>query len=270
MRICIVGHAGIGKSPISRLFRIEGWEPFRVRKPRNEEDKKVCKTLAEYQVLLEGCQKDEALYEGSGTSDNALRVFTDWSFFKVRGDPQCLEHTAAAKDPAISIRVEIFAPVLVEMIENSAKISAAFHLALEDLVIIMLNPDSVSFAKMTTPSVPLCLATHTAVSERNRVQGKPTDLPDMLKRIDYLTGELEAWVKLKNLVRKNTIECLRWPHFEYRYSSPCSCLANAQAELIRARATLVKAIHNQASHLEVQLLPLIRSETEILGLTKIV
>ncbi|MBP7049980.1 MAG: hypothetical protein KBE65_03100 [Phycisphaerae bacterium] len=270
MRVCIVGHAGVGKSPISKLFKVDGWEPFRVRKPRSEEDKAVCKTPAEYETLLEERRNKKRVYTSCPTCSNDLKVFNDWSFFKVRGDPQCLQHTAAAKERETSLRVEIFAPVLVEMIENRSKITRAFHLAPEDLVIIMLNPDSVSFEQMMEPSIPLCLATHTAVSERNRVQGKPADLSDMLKRIDYLTGELEAWGKLKKLVRKNTIECLRWTHFEYRYSTPCTCLANAQTELIRARTTLLRAIHEQTPHLEDKLVSLIRSETEILALVRIV
>ena len=271
MRICIVGHAGIGKSPLSKLFKAEDWEPYRVRKPRNAADAEVCKTPDEYEELLRNCQAKQSLhYDGGSSSRNQLLVYEQWSFFKVRGDRQCLEHTPAAKDRSTALRVEIFGPVLVEMIENRAQIKVAFPLDPDDLVIVILNPDSTRISRMTTPSLSLALATHTAVAERSRAQGKSTDLPDILKRVDCLASELKAWKDLQNLVPRNTVECCRWRYFEYRYSTPCACLSNAQAELIKARDTLVEAVETQAKHLLPAISPLLRSHAEILKLTSIV
>jgi hypothetical protein len=270
MRMCIVGHAGVGKSPFSKVFKLQGWEPYRVREPRDAEDAKVCKTPHEYEALLRECrEKQKPHYDGGSSSQNHLLVYDQWSFFKVRNDRQCLELTPAAKDASQSLRVEIFAPVLVEMIENRTQIASAFPLDLDDLAVVILNPDSTPISEMASPSLPLTLATHTAVAERSRAQGKPTDLPDILKRVDYLAGELKAWQDLQRIV-PDTVECRRWKHFEYRYSTPRACLANAQAELIRARDTLVKAVEEQATHLVAAITPFLRSDAEILKLTTIV
>jgi len=42
LSVVILGHSGIGKSPLAHLFNVPGWEPFRVRKPRNAQDARVC------------------------------------------------------------------------------------------------------------------------------------------------------------------------------------------------------------------------------------
>ena len=36
-RVCLLGQSGIGKSPLSALFRGDGFEPLRVREPRGPE-----------------------------------------------------------------------------------------------------------------------------------------------------------------------------------------------------------------------------------------
>jgi hypothetical protein len=270
MRLCILGHSGIGKSPFSKLFKIDGWDPLRVRwPPRNELDKKLCIKQEDYDLIVQNHKKAKPLYEGTKDSPNHLRIFKDCSFFTVRGKKQYLKHTKEAKNKKVSLRVEIYAPVLVEMIENRSKLGSAFHLKIEDLVVVLLNPTSESFISMKTASMPLCIAVQTAIAERSKMQGKSTDLPDILDRIQSIGEEITAWQQLLSLL-PNKIECKNWPHFEYHYSTPCPCLANAQVELLKTRETFLKTVKEQMPQLETSILEIIRTEKEILALSEIV
>ncbi|MGH8527859.1 MAG: hypothetical protein ACREXY_27670, partial [Gammaproteobacteria bacterium] len=241
LRLCIMGPSGVGKSPLSRLLNVQGWEPFRVRVPRNAEDAKVCKTPDEYAALEEAHRSEAPLYEGPTGNPNKLRIYRSWSFFEVRGGHQCLEHTPAAKDPAVSLRVEIFAPVLLEILQNLANLREAFALTQENLLLLLLNPTSRQFRDMSIPSEELRLATLVAVTERDRVTGKAVDLADALRRVEHLAAEVSAWSELCTRFPHNTVECLAWPHFEFRYTQLAQGPWHASAELDRARSTVLKA-----------------------------
>lgn len=238
-RVCIMGHSGAGKSPLAKLFKVDGWEPFRVRKPRNKEDAKVCKSPEEYAVLETKYQNEKPLYESPPSSPNHLRVYKDWSFFKVRGAKQCLPHTEAARDPEAALRIEIFGPVLLEMIKAGDVLRPAIALNLSNLFIILLNPTSVSFARMESPSPELRLATALAIMERKRSSGDMPNLADALRRAEHLDGELYAWREFISSFSGNTLECMRWAHFEY-------CYSNGEAqEQTKAKSSLFKAIEMQ-------------------------
>jgi len=215
LRICIMGHSGVGKSPLAKLFKVGSWEPFRVRVSRGAEDAKVCKTLEEYE-RLEADHYEKPLYESPSSSPNKLRVYDDWSFFEVRGAKQCLEHTLAAKDKFVPLRIEIYAPVFLEILKNSDSLTQAFALDRESLLILLLNPTSRLFRDMEKPSEELRLATLLATAERDRVLGKSVDLADSLRRVEHLNDELGAWRELRVSFPDNTVECCKWPHFEFR------------------------------------------------------
>lgn len=267
-RVIILGHSGIGKSPLARLFKIPGWEPFRVRQPRDARDALVCKS-EEDATALEDNEKGfgPPVYQGGAPSN--IRVYKRWSFFDVRGKKQCLEHTEAACRADQSIRVEIFSPVLVELLQNRVAVSSAIPLDPSLLVIVLLNPTARSVRDMTGPSVELCLATHAAIAERDRVLAKEVDLADNLRRVEHLQEELSSWRELL-AVCCNAVECIAWPHFEYRYSLPRREVSHAQAELRRARGTLLAAVREQLPQVENELSSLLRSEDEIEHITAIV
>lgn len=218
LRVCILGHSGVGKTHLASLFALEGWEPFRVRTPRSDIDAAVCKSPAQYEALLAD-QADRALvFEGG--APNELRVYEDWSFFNVRDTQQGLEHTAAARDPSASLRIEIFAPVLAEMLEHQDVLDGrAFSLNRDDLVVLLLNPTARSVHDLDEPSDELRLATLFAIRERAVVSDGDFNLADALRRVEHLDAELEAWKRIAKFV-PNTVECLRWEHFEYRYFGP--------------------------------------------------
>jgi hypothetical protein len=249
LRICVMGHSGVGKSPLTRLFNVDGWEPFRVRVPRNAEDAKVCKTPDEYERLEASHRSLQPLYESPSGNPNRLRVYEGWSFFEVREAKQCLEHTAAAKNKSVPLRVEIFAPVLLEMLKNADSLDRAFALDTENLLLLLLNPTSRSFRDMQEPSEELRLATLFATTERDRVIGKSADLADSLRRVEHLNDELAAWRELCRLFPKNAVECCRWPHFEFRYTSPVQEPQYAQTELGKARQSVLDAVKRQSPDL---------------------
>ena len=267
--ICILGHSGIGKSPLTKLFKVEGWEPFRVRKPRNDADAKVCKTKEEYDKLIKEHKNKSPLFKSSALSENDIKIYEDWSFFKVRNKPQCLEHTKLSKDRSVSLRIEIFAPVLLEIIQNLSKIKKAFYMDLKNLFFIFLNPTSIPFTKMNAPITELKLSTHSAIFERYRTQGKVVDLSDILKRIQFLDEELIAWQKIMRMSQKY-IECMEWPHFEYRYSANNLTISDSKIELIQARYTIIKHIQNQLPDLLDSINKIMLTPDEIVQLDSII
>ena len=238
LRVCILGHSGAGKTHLAKLFALEGWEPYRVRAPRNAADAAVCKSPAEYDALLADRAGHRLLYEGGTPSE--LRVYDDWSFFSVRNTEQCLEHTAAARDPSQPLRIELFAPVLAELLEHEKELDGrAFSLNVDNLVVLLLNPTARSIVDMEEPTDELRLATLLSIRERATVDDNDFDLADGLRRSEYLDDELEAWKRIAKFV-PHTVECQRWEHFEYRH------IARGDAELVRAKASVLEAVASQA------------------------
>lgn len=270
IRCCILGHSGIGKSPLTKLFKVDGWDPFRVRIPRNEQDAKVCKSPEEYSKLVAKYNNQKLIYESPQGSENNLRVFKDCSFFKVRGSDQYLEHTEDAKDENKSLRIEIAAPILAEMLENRENLKNVFALDPKNLMIILLNPTSQSFKEMEEPSPELRLATLFAITERSRIQSKGIDLADSLRRVEYLKDELAAWKKLYKIVPQNTVECQNWAYFEFRYSVPDATLSNAKVWLTKTRYSLLTTIEKQAKHLLNRVKRVVRTPNEIMELNEVI
>jgi hypothetical protein len=213
------------------------------------------------------------LYESPLGSPNRLRVYQNCSFFLVRLAKQCLQHTKAAKDASVPLRIEVFAPAFLEMLKAGRVLKDAFVLNPLNLMILLLNPTSVSVREMQERSVEIKQATLFAVTERYRVQGKAVDLADGLRRVEYLAEELDAWKGFAEFLPGNTLECLRWPHFEFCYGPPDNT-AQARAELLKARKSLFDAIGRQwplhAHDLGNRLSQILLTEAEIQALINIV
>jgi len=121
-----MGHSGAGKTPLSDLFDAPGLDPFRIRPPRDENDKAMSKN--DFHALLEhghldGEKRGKLVYPSPGNDDadngtmirkkydeHRMCICERWSFFKVRTADQCLRHTDF--NPTTSMRIEVFAPVL--------------------------------------------------------------------------------------------------------------------------------------------------------------
>lgn len=266
MRIAIFGHSGIGKSHLKRLFKVKSFEPFRVRIPRDKDDARVCKSPQEFQKLLSAHDGYKPLSVADGDTSN-LRIFENWSFFKIRDkDDQCLEHTPGARNPAVPLMVEIYAPVFFDILRAQATIPEMKNKVLscdkEDLLIILLNPTSFPFKEMKSgPSMLFRLAAFTAVVERYRVQGKQVDLTDALRRVEFIDEELLAWQKLIEY-GFTVVECLNWPYFEFTYAD----LADVGARFIKVRRFLLHCVNTQAPGKLVELESLILTPEEIVEL----
>lgn len=259
LHVCIMGHSGIGKSPLSNLFRVPGWDPFRVRKPRDKNDKAMSKE--DFTALLvdgvldltkvggKKLERGPLVYptpptEAKSTDGQFIRttyeeqglcVCAGWSFFKVRDAHQCLCHEDfTAKS---SMRIEIFAPRLLTLLRERDKLTPAFELTAANILVVLLNPTMCRFADMgDQPSSELRLSCALSVMERARVSGKVPDLADALRRVSHLKEELAAWRAFVSDGIADTLECLEWSHFEYRYH------ADESAELDRAKESLFKAV----------------------------
>lgn len=253
MRLCILGPSGIGKSVLSYLFKLKSWEPKRIREPRNKADEAVCMPPEKFANLVNEYKKiykkQGALFEFPRQShrrseevpEKDLYIFEKCSFLKVRGANQYLEHIDEAKRNE-SLRIEIFAPLFVQMFQNREKIKNAFVLTPENIVVLLLNPTFDSYRDMRKPSTQLLSATLVSTIERSRLQKKGVDLADSLARIERLPEELDAWREMFKILPVNIIECKKWSHFEFRYSVPGNTLCNARNELIRARESVLLAI----------------------------
>ena len=255
LHVCIMGHSGVGKSPLSKLFPLPGWDPFRVRKPRDENDKAMTEDdfaalLVKGQVKIKDktWERGELVFpsapEGADPTDgevirltyekHRLCVCAGWSFFKVRDADQCLCHKDF--DPDLSMRIEVFAPVLLTMVRERKRLPPVCRLNPDSLLVILLNPTSLPFERMEEPLTELRLATALAVTERCRVKGEIPDLADAFRRAEHLQAELAAWRGFLNDPNVSTLECREWPHFEFRYHS------SEAAERERARNSVFRAL----------------------------
>lgn len=257
-RVCILGHSGAGKSPLSVLFSGASFEPRRKRRPRNAADYVISDSnfAAERQSHL---ATNASFTDRDPGGDWEVEVHPDVTFLKVRGKDQLLEHRDPT--PASPLRVEIYAPVLDSLLKNFSSLSAnlADRLHPARTVVLVLNPLATSFAALSAVTTELTAAVLGATAERARVQGKPVDLSDTLSRIASLQVELPAWQSVLANTSLTAVECVSWPHFEYRYYLPDGTLQNALAELRRTRQSVTLAIRTVAasalSDVEAMMLP---------------
>ncbi len=197
------------------------------------------------------------LYQSTALSKNQLFIYQDWSVFRVRGTDQWLQHTKAAKNPDVSLRTEIFAPILVEMLENQRTFgnqwndNGAFAFDKKDFLIVLLNPTSQPYGTMDGPSDELRECTRSAISQRMQIQSGAIDATDVERRVSQLDDELIAWRRLFQIPNVRLVECVNWPHFEHKYLDPSKSNSDKK-ELNAARHTLLLAIQAQMPQLSDQ------------------
>lgn len=274
IHICILGPSGIGKSPLASLFKLPGFEPFRIRPPRNEKDKLVCKSEDEAKTIFEEQGFPEDKWPTVKATDDWFYVGKQWIFFSVRGDKQCLEYKSDKGRHLLDEpkRMEIFAPRLVDILDNKNDCGKALGLSAENLIILCLNPSATSYTGMSgIPNDELKHAIFYGISKRTELQCKPVDVQDILKRVRRLGEEIKAWSSLQN---NAFYEFTSWGHFEYRYYQPDGTHDNAIRELITTRRTLLNRLEKEASRNDsVRALlnsNIVLTETDVLTLTDIV
>ena len=269
MHLCLLGPSGIGKSPLANLFKLEGFEPYRIRTPRDEKDKRVCMDETEAEEIY---NHEFNAHRPEEIEEDWLEVGNEYCFFSVRKDRQCLRFKIDGKRVLNKPkRIEIFAPRLLDILKNKKGSGAAIGLNLHNILLIFLNPSTSRYSEMNTPDNVLEQATFYAITKRTELQRKPVDLADAFKRIKRLSDELAAWKDLQGAVPKY-VECTKWKHYEFRYLQPDNNPWNANRELVSTRETLITAFEKSGHHLFKQLVEskVIRSVEQVLQLSDIV
>lgn len=278
VHVCILGPSGIGKSPLTSLFRLPGLDPLRVREPRDEKDRPLCISEPDAAELFAKETVGQSVAWPAPTAPSGWFVLGErWLFIGVRDDRQCLRFQEDNGRPLLRSqrRVEVFAPRLLDILNDRDGSQSKISLSTDNLVVLLLNPTPTSYEAMTDePDELLRQAMFYAITKRSELQRKPVDIPDAQKRISAIKDELMAWKAIKKLVGVSCLEFRSWKHFEFRYHQPDGSPADSRRELLSARDVILAKLHRaaQTSPVVSQFLDsnVIRSSAEILQLNDIV
>jgi len=249
MRLVVCGPSGIAKSIIMKLLTLLGVDPKRVRKPRTGEDPNMCMDPDAFNNLK---AQLELRPGGPIYKTEDLSVYRDWAIFRIRQkDWQALPLEGAFKDAYSDVRVEVFAPVLVDLLIHHAQLRDAFSLEPENVLVILLNPTGTSYRDMTAPTEELRTATRQSIRDRLQVQwtnsGKEGEVQiskeqelDISNRVGrHLDEELVAWRQFWDIC--TVAECKAWSHFE------AQCILDSSGrERLAMKRDLLQAVGEQA------------------------
>jgi hypothetical protein len=215
----VMGHAGVGKSPLNRLFRDEVLriEPYRVREaPRGKDDSfYASQEVRDKLKLLSSRDIIEVI--------NDIEIHPMVTFFKVRGSDQFL-FTPIEPYGDRPYKVEIYAPVLLRLLEFdiTREILPFLVGGKHNLVLILiLNSCRKPLNNKLFKVSELEAKTELAVMCRHKLKGTPSEKAekDAKKRIQSLHEELPAWKTLgtKSAPEFAVVDIDRWEYLEYTY-----------------------------------------------------
>jgi hypothetical protein len=261
---------------LASLFRLAGFDPLRVRDPRDDKDRALCIPEAEAIDLYLREAASAGPWPTPKAPDDWFVIGDRWLFISVRGDRQCLRFEEEDGKPVLRSprRVEVFAPRLLDLLKDRDGCQSRIDLKPGNVVILLLNPSATSYDRMAgSPDADLTQATFYSITKRTELQNKPVDIPDAQKRVRRLRDELAAWIEIKRLVGSSCVEYTRWQHSEFRYYQPDGSQAAARRELLSARDTVLAGLYEARRDPVVKRLlasDVIYSSAEILELTDIV
>ena len=230
--VVITGPGGIGKSPLDGLFNDEVLrvDPYRLRLdgPRGKTDKLYAPQML-HDDLKNVLEKlgDQAQPIPNGQETIEWYARSKVLFFTVRGVWQCLFLGREQLATARLVKAEIYAPVLVSLLQSCSD----FKGVLGKAEVIVLNPMAQSLTKMEEPWKELKEATR-----RNcEMRGDSDD--SIAKRVKSIDAEAPAWTDLIN--NNEATECVGWPFAEYCYPKEDTYKAARGALLLQARERLL-------------------------------
>jgi len=214
-----MGHAGVGKSPLGKLFRDEVLriEPYRVREaPRGKDDSfYASQEVRDKLKLLSSRGIIEVI--------NDIEIHPMVTFFKVRDSDQFL-FTPVGPYGDRSYKVEIYAPVLLHLLDFDITreilpflVGGKQNLAL----ILILNSCRKPLNSKVFKVSELEAKTELAVMCRHELKGTPREEAekDAKKRVQSLHEELPAWKALgtKSTPEFAVVDIDAWEYLEYTY-----------------------------------------------------
>jgi len=218
--IILIGHSGVGKSPLENIFKpaVKISAPLRVRdKPRDEKD--IFYIPQQARDTLKNLNREKVL-----AVSGDIEVYPSVIFFPVRGSDQvALNHT---NDPQEYVKYEIFAPVYYDLFFTPAVreyypflTGGLYH----RVMVILLNPTPAGFLDPGFDKAGLLKTAENGLRCRHKLMGteQPEIEKDVAKRIKHIDDELPAWKALLNIPGDYPnfffLEILNWEFLEYTY-----------------------------------------------------
>lgn len=243
VNLCILGAPGAGKAIVHDLLHdnVVTIDPYRARKEgaRAEEDVYVSPVMLgellnlnrtfddDNPVLRVDSEKGdvEPYLIGGREYRRWLEVYHRASFFLVRETRQVLLHKEIDSDFR---KIEIFAPVLSDMLDHPKAYSAIpFLEEFDKTIFLLLNPLGKSIRDFSPTQIIdragwIKERWREIQDRRDELKNKQVDPEEVKLRINLLPVEAEAW---KNFALKSEkepdkfkfVECLNWNHFEYKF-----------------------------------------------------
>jgi len=274
--VCVIGGSGVGKSTVLRYVFAETTarvDPYRARPDgaRKGEDRFVSPQMWEHLRQMSHALYGKPVVELSSARGGMdpcsiggrdlkqwLKIYADASFFTVREDTQVLLHHDLDLNAEFR-KVELFAPVFRAILANEPARRAMPFLKDATTIFILLNP----LAKSVRDIQPSDITDNAGWMredwadlqyQRSLILGdldgldkteREKKLSKMMDRVDKMPYEVTAWKGLQVMSEQpdavRFVECLGWPHFEYKY------LGTSDKEITKRTAAAKKNILGAAS-----------------------
>ena len=256
----MLGPAGIGKSPLDKLFKenVIRVEPYRVREaPRGPHDK--------YYVSQEVRDRLRLLcHDGAVDVLSDIEIYPLVSFFRVRDADQFLLPPRPSRVPP-SYKVEVYAPVLARLLNLEAAQQCLPFLTggkSYRVLIIILNPCPTGLQDVKHSRLSEVVEHAVACRHKLKDTEPKKAKKDIQSRIESLPAELATWKVLLDKADQTefcVVDVTDWEHLEYTYRADPVCnpdqvvplpednlLGHQKAKLKSARNELVHAVNDVA------------------------
>ena len=240
--LCILGASGTGKSILNDLLKdnIEIIEPYRARNEGARASEKVFippEIVSELLILnrrldrgpILSLDSDKHIFppyiSGEHSFRKWLEVYKRATFFLMGNNRQVLLHQKIKSDLR---KIEIFAPVLLDILENRALHDVIPFLGgVRKTIFLLLNPLSESIMNFDPKQIINWAGWgrkqwQEIQDKRNKLKCHRVDPHEVQTRIDLLPIQAETWRSFAALADEDKehfgfIECIKWKYYEYKF-----------------------------------------------------